>query len=315
MVKAADDTHSAANVPRHAATLLLLRETDGQTEVLVVRRHANLAFMGGVWVFPGGALNPADTSADARALLADPDDFSCHRMRTLQGALLPAQDCLGLAIAACRETFEETGVLLARHEDGRPCDPEVAARLHTQRALVVEQPAMFLSLLARERLHPDVGRLIYWAHWITPSSAPRRYDTRFFLVAAPPSQSVTVDTGETEGTGEAVESAWMRPAGLIAAAQRGDMPISNPTLCNLHELQAALVRHGTLDELLKQETARTIVPIVPRMVRNNGITTIVLPWDPDYDSTPGEGIALGSEHRSALRELPSRIVDRKNSTG
>lgn len=315
MGSAADDTHSAASVPRHAATILLLREVGGEVEVLMVRRHANLAFMGGLWVFPGGALNPSDTSADALALLADPGDFSCHRMRTLQGELLPARECLGLAIAACRETFEETGVLLARDDMGRPCDPEVAARLHAQRALVVEQPAMFPGLLAREHLHPDVGQLVYWAHWITPSSAPRRYDTRFFLVAAPPSQSVTVDTGETKGTGEAVESAWMCPADLIAAAQRGDMPISNPTLCNLHELQAALVRHGTLPELLKQETARTIVPIVPRMFRDNGVSIILLPWDPHYDSVPGEGVALGSEHQGTLRELPSRIVDRKNSTG
>lgn len=308
MGNAADDTHSAASVPRNAATVLLLREVQGWTEVLMVRRHTNLAFMGGLWVFPGGVLSPADASPEARALVADFSNFSRERMRTVQGDLLPAHECLSLAIAACRETFEETGVLLARHEDGRPCDPEVAARLHAERARVVEQPALFLSLLAHERLRPDVGRLVYWAHWITPSSAPRRYDTRFFLVAAPPSQSVTVDTGEIDGTGEAVESSWMRPADLIAAARRGDMAIANPTLCNLQELQAALVRHDSLDELLEQEAARTVVAVLPKIIRDNGVATIVLPWDPDYDSSPGEGVALDSEYQGALRELPSRIV-------
>lgn len=308
MGNVADDTHSAASVPRNAATVLLLREVHGRTEVLMVRRHANLAFMGGLWVFPGGVLSPADASPEARALVADAGNFSCDRMRTVQGELLPAQECLGLAIAACRETFEEIGVLLTRHEDGRPCDPEVAARLHIERKRVVEQPGLFLSLLARERLHPDVGRLIYWAHWITPSGAPRRYDTRFFVVAAPRSQSVTVDAGEIDGTGESVESAWMPPADLIAAAQRSEMAIANPTLCNLHELQAALVQHGSLDELLKRETARTVVPILPKMVRDSGVSTIVLPWDPDYDSAPGEGVTLDSEYRGALRELPSRIA-------
>lgn len=313
MSNVADNTHSAASVPRHSATILLLREAQGQIEVLMVRRHANLVFMGGLWVFPGGALNPADSAADALALIADPGDFSCHRMRTLQGEPLSAPECLGLAIAACRETFEEAGVLLARHEDGRPCDAEVVARLHKQRALVIEQPAMFISLLAREGLHPDVGNLVYWAHWITPSSSPRRFDTRFFIVASPPSQSVAADCAETAGTGETVESAWMSPASAIEAAQRGEMPISNPTLCNLHELQAAIICHGTLDELLKQETSRTVVPVLPKMVRENGISTIVLPWDASYASSPGEGVPAGLEYPRALLELPSRVVDVKRS--
>ena len=155
---------------------------------------------------------------------------------------------------------------------------------------------------------PDVGRLIYWAHWITPSSAPRRYDTRFFLVAAPPLQSVIADAGEIDGTGETVESAWMRPAELIAAAKRGEMPISNPTLFNLHELQAALVQRGSLEELLKQEAARTVVPVLPKILRDSGISTIVLPWDPDYNSSPGDGIALDSAYHGTLRALPSRMT-------
>lgn len=268
----------------------------------MVRRHADLAFMGGVWVFPGGALNPADASDAALARIAARDDLSCHRMRTLQGEPLTARECLGLAMAACRETFEETGVLLARHEDGRPCDGEVAARLNAQRTLVVEEPAVFIDLLAYERLHPDVARLVYWAHWITPSAAPRRFDTRFFLMAAPSSQIVTTDTRET------VESAWMRPADLIAAAQRGEMPISHPTLCNLHDLQAALVRHGSLDALLAGESTRTVTPIAPKILREDGRNIIVMPWDPGYASAPGEGAPPDAEYQGALRDLPSRIV-------
>lgn len=298
---AADNTHSTASVPRHAATMLLLREAHSQAEVLLVRRHANLAFMGGLWVFPGGALNPADASDAALARIVD-GNFSCHRMRTAQGELLSAHEYLGLAVAACRETFEETGILLARHTDGRPCDEKVAARLHAQRALVVENPAVFIDLLAHECLHPDVGCLVYWAHWITPSSAPRRFDTRFFIVAAPSSQTVIVDTRET------VEYVWMRPVDLIAAAQRSEMPISHPTLCNLHELQAALVHHGSLNALLAGEAARTVTPIVPKMFREDGRTLIVMPWDAGYASAPGEGAPLGAGYEGPLRDLPSRVV-------
>lgn len=301
MSNATDNTHSTASVPRHAATMLLLRETHGQTEVLMVRRHADLAFMGGLWVFPGGALNPADTSDAALDRLVGHDDISCRRMRTAQGEPLSARECLGLAVAACRETFEETGILLARYDDGRPCDEAMAARLHAQRALVVEKPALFIDLLAREQLHPDVGCLVYWAHWITPSSAPRRFDTRFFIVMAPASQAVTADTRET------VESAWMRPADLIAAAQRGEMPIAHATLCNLEDLQAALMRHGSLGALLAGEAARIVTPIVPKILREDGRTIIVLPWDASYVDAPGEGVPMDAGYQGALRDLPSRI--------
>lgn len=300
MSTAADNTRSAAAPPRPSATILLLREAASGIEVLTVRRHANLTF-GGQWVFPGGTSSAADSSTAALALIGNPSGCSCSRMHTLNGEPLPLAECLGLAMAACRETFEETGILLTIDRDNRPCAPEVSARLQEQRPRVVEQPALFVELLVQERLRPDIARLVYWAHWVTPSIMPRRFDTRFFIVAAPPGQLVIADSHET------VETAWLPPARLIEAAQRGEMPLSHPTLYNLHELQAVLQRHRTLSHLLASEAARPIVPVMPKMLREKDSTTILLPWNPAYADAAGDGVPVNTVYPQALRSLPALI--------
>jgi 8-oxo-dGTP pyrophosphatase MutT (NUDIX family) len=274
---------SAPVVVRPAATVIVLREHGGAVEVLMTLRHSNLQFMGGQWVFPGGAVAPSDASDAAVALVSQRDDFTCHRMRTLQGDALPVRQCLGLAVAACRETFEETGVLLASHVDGRPCDPQALLRVQAQRAQITKQPTLFLDVLAQEQLRLDLGRLIYWAHWITPSNSPRRFDTHFFAVAAPASHEVTADSGET------TEYRWQTPAALIEAAEQQSMPISHPTQHNLRDLQSSLSRHGSLDALLRAESSRQVIPTLPKMYQDNGRTIIVMPWEADYAQAPGEG--------------------------
>jgi len=300
MSNAADNIHSAPALPRPSATILLLREEASGVEVLTVRRHAELTF-GGQWVFPGGKLSTADGSAAALALIGNPSGYSCGRMRSLHGEPLPLAECLGLAMAACRETFEETGLLLATDHSGRPCAPEVSARLQEHRPHIVKQPALFIELLAQEQLRPDIARLVYWAHWITPSIMPRRFDTRFFIVAAPPEQPVVPDSHET------VETAWLPPAQLIQAAQRGEMPLSHPTLYNLYELEAALQHHRTLSRLLAGEASRPIAPVMPKMLREKGSATILLPWSPAYADAAGEGVPANIEYPQALRSLPALI--------
>ena len=278
-----DREYSTTTQPRQAATILLLREQRDEIEILMTRRHAGLAFMGGQWVFPGGVVAASDASDAAAMLASQRDDFICHRLHTLQGEALPARQCLGLAVTACRETFEETGVLLASHIDGRPCDPQTLLRVQAQRAQITKEPTLFLDVLAQEHLLLDLGRLIYWAHWITPSNSPRRFDTHFFAVAAPASHEVTADTGET------TEYLWQTPAALIDAAEQRSMPISQPTLHNLRDLQLSVSKHRSLDTLLRAESSRRVIPTLPKMYQENGRTIIVMPWEPGYAQAPGEG--------------------------
>lgn len=280
----------------------MLRESGADVEVLMTRRHANMSFMGGMWVFPGGSLAASDSTDAARALIYDPSRFECGAMCDLQGQPLPRQLCLSLAIAACRETFEEAGLLLARQQDGTPCSAAVAASLQDQRMAIVKDPALFVQLLNREQLRLDVESLLCWAHWITPSNVPRRFDTRFFVVAAPSAQQVSIDARET------TQHCWMTPGALIAASERDEMALPHPTHCNLVELEQSLQRHGSVTNLLNAERSRSVPPILPKVIDVDGQRTVVMPWDPTYQTAGGEGTPPHIEFPEALRSLPARAT-------
>ena len=291
-------------VPRPAATVLLLREGRDTVEVLVIRRHENLAFMGGMWVFPGGSVCSADAAPAAFAQIPASSQASCARLGTLRGEPIGASECLALAVAGCRETFEETGVLLASDAAGQPCDNDLAARLQEQRRAIATQPELFAEVLRAENLFLRVERLVYWAHWITPSVVPRRFDTRFFLAAVPSDQTAVSDTTET------VDHAWMSPAAIVAAASTGDMPVSHPTLYNLMELDASLQQHDALQGLLSAESQRNVVAILPKMIHEEQ-TAMVLPWDPFYRNFVGESAPEHLEYPARLRALPPRMIAKR----
>jgi 8-oxo-dGTP pyrophosphatase MutT (NUDIX family) len=274
-----------------------------EVQVLMTQRHANLSFMGGMWVFPGGALSPSDASAAALALVHEPEHFGCGQMCDLQGQALPRHECLALAIAACRETFEESGLLLAQHHDGTPCSAELVAALQSERTLIMKQPARFIDLMNRERLQLDVGSLLCWGHWITPSAVSRRFDTRFFVVAAPPHQTASTDSRE------ATQHCWLSPNELLAASARGEMSLPHPTLCNLLELQEQLSRHGSISGLLSGERERQLPPILPKVIEIDGQRTVLMPWDAEYHTMSGEGTPPGIVFPAALRTLQSRATN------
>jgi 8-oxo-dGTP pyrophosphatase MutT (NUDIX family) len=283
--------------------VLLLREDGGEIQVLMTRRHAELKFMGGMWVFPGGALSEADASAAALAHIpAGNRSASCERLENPRGERLTLQECQALIVAACRETFEETGVLLAQRLDGTPCDRAVVERLQAERQAVATNAQSFAAMLEREQLRLDIGRLIYWAHWITPSAIPRRFDTRFYAIAAPPSQVATPDLTE------ASDLLWMSPATLLERARSGAMPIARPTLFNLEDLQASIRRHSSLDALFAAEAARSVLPILPKAFNENGQTILLMPWNEEYAAMPGEGVSLLGRCPEAFRNLPSKTT-------
>lgn len=289
-------------IPRHAASVLLLREQQGAIEILLTRRHENLAFMGGMWVFPGGTLCPADMSEQSLALIPEAARVGCHRLRDLEGNALPATTCLGLAIAAARETFEETGVLLATTAEGQHCESECLVRLHDRQRAIVSQPELFATSLQEEGMQLDVRRLVYWSHWITPTAVPKRFDTRFFLASLPPEQSATVDSIE------ATELCWMTPASFIAAAHDGTMTLSRPTLYNLMELDASVRQHVSLNAILAAETQRDVVPVLPKIRKAERM--IVMPWDSEYHMTSSDGVSPNITFPQRLRALPSRTSER-----
>jgi 8-oxo-dGTP pyrophosphatase MutT (NUDIX family) len=291
----------ASPAPRHAATVLLLREAASDVEVLMIRRHQSLEFMGGMWVFPGGSLSSADSTPRALHRIADSARTGARGLQALNGSLLAAEESLGLYVAACRETFEEAGLLLAQHADGTPCSTLLIERLQAERAAVADDPTLFLTLLERENLYLDVGRLVYWSHWITPSNVGRRFDTRFFVIGMPREQALTSLSGES------TEYTWMTPRALREAAQRDEMPIPAPTLSNLEDVEDAHRRHGSIAALLERERTRDVPPVLPKVIARDGNRpNILMPWDPDYASAAGESATTNIPYSEFLLRRPSR---------
>jgi len=274
----------AGEVPlRAAATVMLVRDGDDPTaslEVLMVRRNPQSAFVGGAYVFPGGAVDPADGGTDAQAFCQGRDDAEASEILGLVSG--------GLAywVAALRECFEEAGVLLAYSgaEVGSRrllslADQGDAARFARHRLDVNAGRRRFLDACSEEGLSLAVDRVHYFAHWITPYGAPRRYDTRFFVAAAPSEQTPAHDAGET------IAAMWMRPADALARHRAGEIELIFPTIRNLQ----AIGRFSHSEALLASAAAAVGVPaILPRVVADGRGVRILVPGDPGYEAaTPG----------------------------
>jgi 8-oxo-dGTP pyrophosphatase MutT (NUDIX family) len=206
----------------------------------MVRRSGRGAFASAL-VFPGGALDADDESAEWASVVADFDAF------------VPEERAR--RIAAIRETWEETSILVTGSAGAVP--PASAHRGTSFRELV-EQSGAAIRLDA----------ITPFAHWITPVSEPRRFDTRFYLAQAPAGQSAVADGGETVG----IE--WISPARAVAAGRSGELPIVFPTLMNLERLAESTDSAGaviaararppfTVQPVFEQQPDGSIVITIP----------------------------------------------------
>lgn len=258
--------------PKDAASVLLLRDASGGSgiEVLMVRRHAGSDFAADMHVFPGGGVEDSDCGDEATRLCAGMGLDSA--LALLPDAPYPAR-ALGILVAGIRETFEETGILLAREATGElvDCRGEAAARFAAYREEMREGRLSFMEMVAREGLELAVDRLVYFAHWITPEISPIRFDTRFFLAAAPPCQVAAQDDVEV------TDHVWISPAEALERNERGTFAMLPPTIVNL----MALKRFASVGEALSSSAGRDIPTIAPRVVIEHGRMKLLMPEDPD----------------------------------
>jgi 8-oxo-dGTP pyrophosphatase MutT (NUDIX family) len=256
---------------RDAATVMLVRDGVDGLEVFMLRRNLNSDFVGGAYVFPGGAV----------------DDHDCHenldpvcrgRLDAEASAQLDIErGGLAFWVAAIRECFEEAGVLLAYDESGaliRLDEPATKARFAEHRHAVDTGARRLVEVCDDEHLQLAVDCMYYFSHWITPEGAPRRYDTRFFVARAPEAQEPLHDDHEV------IANVWIRPDDALARHHAGEFDLIFPTMRSLQ----ALARFDTADDVLRAAAAIQSVPtILPRIVEDHGGYRIVLPGDPGYD--------------------------------
>ena len=238
--------------PRHASTVVLIRDvsTGAGVEAYLLRRQKTMAFAAGMHVFPGGSVDPRDEALGESSWVGpSPDDWA---------PLLTADPRLATALvcAAVRETFEESGVLLA----GPSADEVVADTSgddwEADRLALLDRSLSLAELLDRRDLVLRADLLRPWAHWITPEVEPRRYDTRFFVAALPDGQR-TRDVG-----GEADRVVWIRPRAALDAYERGEFGLMPPTAFTLMELDS----FDGVAEVLAAGDARDVQPVLPKVV-------------------------------------------------
>jgi 8-oxo-dGTP pyrophosphatase MutT (NUDIX family) len=192
--------------PRQAATVIVLRGGSDTLEVLLVKRNPEQRFMGGAWVFPGGAVDAEEGTGDA-----------AHRA------------------AAVREVQEEAAIEL-----------------------------------------PDPDALVRFSRWITPAVVAIRFDTYFFLAAAPDGADPEPDGGET------VDLGWFTPRGAIEAHERDEILLVFPTIKTLQQLG----EFSTADDLLEWAAGREVEPVEPQVIGNGPAARLVLPGEPGYVTSP-----------------------------
>jgi len=255
--------------PRDAATIALLRDGIGGPEVFLMRRQRSMAFAAGMHVYPGGAVEAADSQVP---LTVETDlDAVARRLST--------DDPVAVVAAAARETFEECGVLLAVDADGAPVVLDDS--FEQERELLAAGRLGFGEILRGRGLRVDGAALVPFAHWVTPEVEDRRYDTRFLAARLPDGQEAT------ERGGEADRVAWWRPQDALDSWRRGETAMLPPTVATLDEL----ARHADIPSALAALARLDVVPILPRpFLDEDG----AISWRLVHDRT-GEVLAPGAE--------------------
>lgn len=247
--------------PRPSATVLLLRDGGRGLEVLMVERHHQIDFVAGALVFPGGRVDAADASPALATRCAGTVDLSDEER--------------ALRVGAIRETFEEAGVLLARRRgQAALVDAETLRGIEERHRRALHAGETTIAEIAeREDLALACDRLVPFAHWITPLFMPKRFDTWFYLVEAPPDH-VALHDGH-----ESVDSLWITPRDADAERAAGRRSIIFPTLLNLRKLGRA----GSVAEAFEAARREPIVTVLPRVEMRGETRTMVLPADAGYE--------------------------------
>lgn len=246
---------------RPASTVVILRDGPGGIEVFMVVRHHQIDFASGALVFPGGKVDAEDSDAAWAELASN----------------APNAPDRSFFVAAGRETFEEAGLVLARRRGTQEMvDSDGAHRLvETYRAALLKGDTAFVDIVRQENLMLAADLMVPFAHWITPEVVPKRFDTHFFLIAAP-----VVQLGAHDG-GESVEGLWITPQQALSEAKAGTRTLVFATRMNLEKL----ARYRTVAEAVEITRSRPVVTVTPKAMKTPEGRKLQIPAEADYGVT------------------------------
>lgn len=239
--------------PRAAATIVLLRDGAEDMEILLMRRSRKAGFVPGAYVFPGGRVDTSDALPSVVSLLDDLDPDTA-RQRLEHNGEPPA---IAYYLAALREAFEETGIMVGLREDGSA--PPTAAEdpdVDEIRDALMGDRIGFHEAIERLGCRIAGDAIEYIAHWITPEPEPRRYDTRFFAAKVRAGATAIIDPREM------TDALWLSPGDALARLDRGELPMVFPTIKTIE----ALSRYDSADEALEGYGAEPVRTILPTLV-------------------------------------------------
>ena len=266
--------------PRDSASVVMLRDSADGLQVLLLRRHADSAVLGGAYVFPGGKLDDADAAPDVLARLDRPPAELHAR---LGEPALTAEQAAAFYVAAAREAAEESGVLFLQVGTAEIASHSAATcrRLRAGESLA--------ALLAEHGARLDTDALAPWARWITPrrpSLMSKRFDTRFFLAAVPPAQEARHDDVEV------TEARWLTARAALQQYRAHEIDLAPPQIASLLHL----LQYPDLASAMQDARRRAPPLIQPEPVDGDGTRVLCLPGD--------------AQHPLAERALPEPIPTR-----
>lgn len=250
--------------PVPAATILMLRDGARGLEVLMLQRSTELKAFSGALVFPGGKVTEDEASDVIKERSAGVED--------MPGA------ALAFRAAAIREAFEEVGLLLAREAGSAELvGKDRITGMEAEREALSRDEMRFDDFLVREDLSLATDLLVPFGHWITPPIRPRRFDTWFYLAAAPAKQ---MEEHAHDGT-EATESLWVTPQWVLEEHREKRRSVVFVTVANLMRLAES----RTVEEALATARRRRITAVMPDVVKENGETYLRIGPEHDYPIT------------------------------
>ncbi len=246
---------------RPASTILLLRDRGG-IEVFMMVRHYQIEFASGALVFPGGSVDAGDQDIfDAPELYDNRQGFDSASLK--------------FRIAAIRETFEESGILLARTRgSGDLVTAGQAGEIsQAHRTALCEGKESFARIITDNGLVLALDHLAHYAHWITPVGMPKRFDTHFFIAKAPPEQ-VGVHDGK-----ESTDSIWVSPREAVEGGASGRFKLPFPTTRNLIRLG----KQPSVEAALADAGQSAVVTVMPVISRDGDRRLLRIPAEAGYD--------------------------------